>query len=83
MATKLNNIIAIFHTITQFPPCPGTEGPVTVKGIQERGQARTLEVLEQTEQQIGGSALEKPSMMVVTSRHQAEADGQSPCGFLC
>lgn len=65
----------------QFPLCLGTEGPVTAKGIQACGQASILEVLEQTEQQIGGSALEKSSMMVVTSRHQAEADRQSPCGF--
>jgi len=40
-ATKLNNIIGIFHTIMQFPLCPGMESPVTAEGIQARGQART------------------------------------------
>lgn len=41
MATKLNNIIGIFHTIMQFPLCLGTKGPVTAKRIQARGQAST------------------------------------------
>lgn len=80
---KLDIILGIFHMIMQFPLCPGTEDSVAAKGIQVRGQTSILEVLEQTEQHAEGSALEKPSMMVVTSRHQAKADRQSLCGFSC